>query len=97
MPSLPEIVVQIPLPSVLATVTIAPGMGAFAELLTTPATAPYTGWTCAGAAGAVESCAKADCGPPEPVRTATAQIAVRVDAILEGKRVFISFLTSFSK
>jgi hypothetical protein len=43
IPSVPEIVVQIPLPSLLAAVTIAPETGAFAELLTTPAMAPNIG------------------------------------------------------
>jgi len=43
MPSLPEIVVQIPVPPALAKVTIAPAMGTFAGLLTTPATAPNIG------------------------------------------------------
>ena len=49
IPSLPEIVVQMPLPSALATVTIAPTMGSFDEVLTTPAIAPNTGCTCVGA------------------------------------------------
>jgi hypothetical protein len=55
IPSLPEIVVQMPLPSALAAVTIAPTIGTFAEVLTTPATAPNTGCTCVDATETMES------------------------------------------
>jgi hypothetical protein len=55
IPSLPEIVVQMPVPSALARVTMAPAMGTFAGLLTTPATAPNIGRTPADPVGTVES------------------------------------------
>jgi hypothetical protein len=54
MPSVPEIVVQMPLPSALATVTMAPPMGTLAEPLTTPAIAPNIGCACVGAVEASE-------------------------------------------
>src|SRR5580704_8670021 len=97
MPSVPEIVVQIPLPSVLEAVTIAPTTGAFAELLTTPAMAPNMGCACEEAVGALASSAKADCGAPTTVRAATIHSAETAGARLDVKYLFIVFLTSFSK
>src|SRR5579863_6068438 len=97
MPSLPEIVVQIPLPSVLEIVTIAPTTGTFAELLTTPAMAPKAGCACAEAAGVAASSAIAGCGALIPTKAVSTQSAGTVRAILGGKHLFIFFLTSFSK
>jgi hypothetical protein len=98
MPSLPEIVVQMPWPSVLVAVTIAPTTGVFAELRTTPAMAPNTGctgaWAVVGEAGvaaATESSARAGCGPLIPVKAVSIQSAGTVRAILDEKYLFIFF------
>src|ERR1700733_3855970 len=99
MPSVPEIVVQIPLPSVLEAVTIAPTTGIFAELLTTPAMAPNMGCAegAAGALAALASSASAGCGPLITVRAATIHSAETAGAGLDVKYLFIIFSNVFLK
>jgi hypothetical protein len=95
MPSVPDIVVHMPLPSLRAAVTMAPGMGAFTEFLTTPAMAPNVGCTCGGAAGVTVSSAMACRGLLIPVSAVRKQRAGKVSAKRELKYLFIICLTSF--
>src|ERR1700729_1760454 len=55
MPSLPEIVARMPLPSTLEAVTVAPATGSFAEFVTMPTIAPVDsfGFATAGAPSAI--------------------------------------------
>jgi hypothetical protein len=87
---LPEIVVQVPLPSLLTAVTIAPTSGAFVEFLTTPAMAPKAACVWFVAAAGTESSALAV--PTIPVRAVSMQKAGTILAVYDRKDVFIKFV-----
>jgi hypothetical protein len=100
IPSPPEIVVQIPFPSALATVTIAPEIGTFAEFLTTPAMAPNIACTCVGAVEASEfratfpgTCCPYAGTPGASVPTTKATIANEIEVII-GLRIIVSSRSS---